>query len=181
MSAIPKRPKMIVDESKRAGGKAVALETDVCKEDQVKATLVQLSEWLGTIDIMVNNAGLQRDAALIEMTLEEWNRVIDINLTGQLLCSREAAREFRRRGLRPEISCATGKIICVSSVHQIIPWAGHVNYAASKGGIDMMMQSIAQELAPQKIRVNSVAPGAIKTQINRSAWESPEAEGGSAA
>ncbi|MBA3558260.1 MAG: SDR family oxidoreductase [Gemmatimonadaceae bacterium] len=172
----PEAAEKIVDEIKRAGGKAVALEADVSKEDQVKAMFAQLLEEFGTIDIMVNNAGLQRDAALLEMTLEEWNLVIDINLTGQFLCSREAAREFLRRGVRPEISCAIGKIICVSSVHQIIPWAGHANYAASKGGINMMMQSIAQELAPQKIRINSIAPGAIKTPINRAAWETPEAE-----
>lgn len=172
----PEAAAKIVAEIKAAGGKAIALEADVSKEDQVKAMFEHLLGEFGTIDIMVNNAGLQRDAALVEMTLEQWNLVIDINLTAQFLCSREAAREFRRRGVRPEISCAAGKIICVSSVHQIIPWAGHVNYASSKGGINMMMQSMAQELAPDKIRINSIAPGAIKTPINRSAWETPEAE-----
>jgi len=172
----PEAAEKIVDEIMRAGGKAVALEADVSKEDQVKAMFVQLLAEFGAIDILVNNAGLQCDAPFLEMTLEEWQRVIDINQTGQFLCAREAAREFLRRGLRPEISCAAGKIICISSVHQIIPWAGHVNYAASKGGIDMMMRSIAQELAPQKIRINSIAPGAIKTPINRAAWDTPEAE-----
>ncbi len=166
----------IVDEIKSMGGNAVALKADVSKEDQVRAMYVELFKTFGTIDILVSNAGLQRDAALLEMTLEEWNDVIDINLTGQFLCTREAVREFCRRGLRPEISCAVGKIICISSVHQLIPWAGHVNYAASKGGINMMMQSIAQEFAAQKVRINSIAPGAIKTPINRAAWETPEAE-----
>jgi glucose 1-dehydrogenase len=130
---------------------------------------------LGTIDILVNNAGLQRDAAFEEMSLKHWNTVIGVNLTGQFLCARAAVREFKRRGVRPEISCAAGKIVCMSSVHDRIPWAGHVNYAASKGGVMMMMQSIAQETAPHRIRVNSVSPGAIRTPINTAAWSTPEA------
>ena len=129
----------------------------------------------GTIDVLVANAGLQRDARLTEMTLAQWQKVIDVNLTGQFLCAREAAKEFRRRGVVPEVSRSAGKIICMSSVHQLIPWSGHVNYASSKGGVQMMMQTLAQELAPEKIRVNAVAPGAIRTPINRAAWETPEA------
>ena len=129
----------------------------------------------GTIDILVSNAGLQKDARLEEMTLKDWNTVIGINLTGQFLCAREAVKEFKRRRVRPEVSCAAGKIICISSVHEVIPWAGHVNYAASKGGVMLMMKSIAQEVAPHRIRVNSVCPGAIRTPINRPAWETPEA------
>jgi glucose 1-dehydrogenase len=133
-----------------------------------------LSE-LGTIDILVNNAGRQKDAKFVDMTLEDWNAVIDVNLTGQFLCAREAAREFLRRGVVSSVSCAAGKIICMSSVHETIPWAGHANYAASKGGIMMMMKSIAQEFAPHRIRVNSIAPGAIRTPINTAAWSTPEA------
>src|SRR6478672_9799927 len=109
------------------------------------------------------------------MTLEQWNTVIGVNLTGQFLCCREAIREFKRRGVRPDVSCSAGKIICMSSVHDTIPWAGHVNYAASKGGVMLMMKSIAQEVAPYRIRVNSICPGAIRTPINREAWETPEA------
>jgi glucose 1-dehydrogenase len=109
------------------------------------------------------------------MTLDDWNRVIDVNLTGQFLCAREAIREFKRRGVVKEVSCSAGKMICISSVHEIIPWAGHVNYAASKGGVMLMMKSIAQEVAPYRIRVNSIAPGAIRTPINTAAWETPEA------
>jgi len=105
----------------------------------------------------------------------QWNTVINVNLTGQFLCAREAVREFKRRGVVKTVSCAAGKIICMSSVHEIIPWAGHVNYAASKGGVMLMMKSIAQEVAPFRIRVNSIAPGAIRTPINREAWETPEA------
>ncbi len=129
----------------------------------------------GTVDILINNAGIQKDAAFQEMTLEQWNLVIGINLTGQFLCAREAIREFLKRGVVPERSMTAGKIICMSSVHEVIPWAGHTNYAASKGGIMLMMKSLAQEFAPQKIRINSIAPGAIQTPINREAWETPEA------
>src|SRR5262249_3923472 len=127
--------------------------------------------------ILVSNAGIERNAALVDMTLEQWNAVLGVNLTGAFLCVREAAREMIRRGPRPEVSRATGKIVCISSVHERIPWAGHVNYAASKGGMMLFMQSVAQELAPHRIRVNSVAPGAIQTPINRPAWETPEALG----
>ena len=159
-----------------AGGQAIAFKADVSKQDQVKAMFQMAIETFGTVDILVNNAGLQKDAPFIDMSLEDWQFVLDVNLTGQFLCAQEAVREFKRRGMRPEISRALGKIICMSSVHELIPWAGHVNYAASKGGVMLLMRSLAQELGPMKIRVNSVAPGAIKTPINRMAWETPEAE-----
>ncbi|MDQ0604820.1 glucose 1-dehydrogenase [Streptomyces canus] len=165
----------VVEEITSFGVRAAAYEADVSKEDQVVAMVDRMVQEFGTIDIMVANAGLQRDARLTDMTLAQWQKVIDVNLTGQFLCAREAAKEFRRRGVVPEVSRAAGKIICMSSVHQLIPWSGHVNYASSKGGVQMMMQTLAQELAPEKIRVNAVAPGAIKTPINRSAWETPEA------
>jgi glucose 1-dehydrogenase len=171
----PEAAQEVVQEIQRAGSRAIAHQTDVSKEDQVLGMYQRMFQEFGTIDILVSNAGLQRDARLIDMTLEMWNTVIGINLTGQFLCCREAVREFLRRGVRPEVSCAAGKIICMSSVHQIIPWAGHVDYAASKGGIAMMMQSIAQEVAPHRIRVNSIAPGAIRTPINKPAWDTPEA------
>jgi glucose 1-dehydrogenase len=132
-------------------------------------------EEFGTIDIMINNAGLQKDAPVDQMTLKQWDEVIRVNLTGQFICAREAIKEFKRRGIRPEVSRSAGKIICISSVHEVIPWAGHVNYAASKGGVMLMMKSIAQEVAPERIRVNSVSPGAIRTPINTEAWNTPEA------
>jgi glucose 1-dehydrogenase len=157
------------------GSRSSTFHCDVSQEDQVEAMFEQMCQEFGTIDILVNNAGLQRDAAFDEMTLEQWSTVININLTGQFLCARAAIREFKRRGVVKEVSCAAGKIICMSSVHQRIPWAGHVNYAASKGGIMMMMESIAQEVAPHRIRVNGIAPGAIRTPINTSAWNTPEA------
>lgn len=165
----------VVDEITVFGRLAVAIKVDVSDEVQVQAMYKSMFEAFGTIDILVNNAGLQQDAAFEEMTLAQWNKVIGVNLTGQFLCAREAVREFKRRGVVPGVSCAAGKIISMSSVHEVIPWAGHVNYAASKGGVMMMTRSIAQEVAPHRIRVNSVCPGAIRTPINRAAWETSEA------
>jgi glucose 1-dehydrogenase len=159
----------------RAGGQALAFRADVSDEEQVEAMYARMLAEYGTIDILVNNAGLQQDAAFDEMTLAQWNKVISVNLTGQFLCSRAAIREFKRRGVKRDVSCAAGKIICISSVHEVIPWAGHVNYAASKGGVMLMMKSIAQEVAPYRIRVNSISPGAIRTPINMKAWDTPEA------
>ncbi|WTT34146.1 SDR family oxidoreductase [Kitasatospora sp. NBC_00085] len=172
----PEAAEEVVEEIKSYGVRAYAHEADVSQEDQVVAMVDRMVGEFGTIDIMVANAGLQRDAALTEMTVAQWQKVLDVNLTGQFLCAREAAKEFVRRGVVPEVSRSAGKIVCMSSVHQIIPWAGHVNYAASKGGVLMLMQTLAQELAPQGIRVNAVAPGAIRTPINKSAWDTPEAE-----
>jgi glucose 1-dehydrogenase len=172
----PEEAERVVQSIRQSGSNAIAFRADVSREDEVQAMFAAMLKEFGTIDILVNNAGLQRDARFHEMTLEQWNTVISINLTGQFLCAREAVREFIRRGVVPEISSAAGKIICMSSVHEVIPWGGHVNYAASKGGVMLLMKSMAQELAPKKIRVNSIAPGAIKTPINRAAWETPAAE-----
>lgn len=172
----PEAAQEIVDDIRADNGKAIAIQADVSQEAEVRAMFTQMFQEFGTIDILINNAGVQKDSPFSDMTLDQWNLVLGVNLTGQFLCAREAAREFLHRGVRPHISCAAGKIICISSVHEVIPWAGHVNYAASKGGLNMMMQSMAQELAPHKIRVNSIAPGAIKTLINQSALGTPEAE-----
>jgi glucose 1-dehydrogenase len=158
-----------------SGAKALSLQADVSKEDQIQAMFQRVVSEFGRLDIMVNNAGIQVDSPFHEMSLAQWQRVIDVNLTGQFLCSREAVRLFKKQGVNPEISCAAGKIICISSVHEIIPWAGHVNYAASKGGILMMMKSLSQEVAQDRIRVNSIGPGAIRTPINTQAWETQEA------
>ncbi|GGH05484.1 SDR family oxidoreductase [Mucilaginibacter phyllosphaerae] len=165
----------VVHEIKEAGGEAIAFKADVSIEDDVQAMFAKHIETFGSINILVNNAGLQKDAKFLDMTLDEWNTVININLTGQFLCSREAAKLFIKQGVKNEVSNAAGKIICMSSVHEVIPWAGHVNYAASKGGINMFMKSIAQELAPHKIRVVGIGPGAIQTPINKDAWETREA------
>ncbi len=166
----------VVAEIEGVGARAIAVRADVSREDEVVAMFAAARQAFGGVDILVNNAGLQKDAAFHEMSLAAWDKVIAVNLTGQFLCAREAAREFIRRGVDPARSHAAGKIVCISSVHDVIPWAGHANYAASKGGVSMLMKTMAQELAPYRIRVNSVSPGAIKTAINRSAWETPEAE-----
>lgn len=165
----------VVDRIQAGGGQALAVEADISKEDQVEAMFKQAVDQFGTLHILVNNAGIEKDSAFVDMTLADWQKVIDVNLTGQFLCSRAAIREYLRRGPQPDISRATGKIVCISSVHQRIPWAKHANYAASKGGVMLLVQTLAQEFASRKIRVNSVAPGAIKTAINHSAWATEDA------
>jgi len=171
----PQHGEEVAEEIRANGGTAIVYRADVSKEDEVQAMFQAMYKEFGTIDILVNNSGIQKDAAFAEMTLEEWQKVIDVNLTGQFLCAREAVKEFLKRGVVPERSSSAGKIICMSSVHEVIPWAGHVNYASSKGGIMLMMKSMAQELAPHKIRINSIAPGAIQTPINKEAWGTKEA------
>jgi glucose 1-dehydrogenase len=172
----PDATNRLIDEIESAGGRAIGIKADVSQEDQVQTMFREVIDTLGTLDILVNNAGLQRDAPVHEMTLRDWELVLGVNLTGQFLCSREAIKEFLRREVPRECSCSAGKIICVSSVHDRIPWAGHANYAASKGGVMLLMMTMAQELSRYKIRVNSISPGAIKTPINRAAWETPEKE-----
>ncbi len=157
------------------GGTAAAFQADVSQEAEVEAMVAAFADRFGRLDILVANAGVQRDAPVERMTLAQWQQVLGVNLTGQFLCARAALRCFERQGVDPDLSRATGKIICMSSVHEVIPWAGHVNYAASKGGVAMLMKSLAQEVASRGIRVNAIAPGAIRTPINRQAWETPEA------
>ena len=171
----PEAADEVVHQIRSAGTNAYAHLADVSQEDQVEEMFRHMVQKLGRIDILVNNAGLQRDASFHEMTLAQWKTVLDVNLTGQFLCAREAVRQFLKVGVVDGVSCSAGKIVCMSSVHQEIPWGGHANYAASKGGIMMMMQSIAQEVAPHRIRVNSIAPGAIRTPINTSAWQTKDA------
>ncbi|MES2647096.1 MAG: SDR family oxidoreductase [Bacteroidota bacterium] len=165
----------VAEKIRSFGSKAITVQADVSDEAQVKLMFKKMFEAFGTIDILINNAGLQKDAPFHEMTLDQWNKVISVNLTGQFLCAREAIIEMLRRGPVPERSAACGKIICMSSVHESIPWAGHVNYASSKGAIKMFMQSLAQEYGDRKIRVNNICPGAIQTPINTDAWKTPEA------
>ena len=171
----PASAEAVCDEIVAMGRRALPIQADVSVEAEVVAMFAQAVQAFGTLHIVVSNAGLQRDAAFDQMTLDQWNKVIGVNLTGQFLCAREAVREFKRRGLDLKVSMAAGKIICMSSVHQQIPWGGHVNYAASKGGVMLLMKSIAQEMAPQRIRVNAIAPGAIRTPINTGAWDTPAA------
>jgi glucose 1-dehydrogenase len=159
---------------RRAERKAVLFQADVAVEEQVQAMFDCLFRELGRIDILIANSGVQLNAPIDEMTLRQWQRVIDINLTGQFLCAREAVRAFKRQGIDRTISYARGKIIHISSVHDVIPWAGHANYAAAKGGIMLLMKTIAQEVAPLRIRVNSLSPGAIRTPMNLEKLTTPE-------
>ena len=165
----------LVGEITAAGGRAFEVGADVSDEAAVEAMFAETVSRCGRLDILVANAGLQKDASFREMSLADWRKVMDVNLTGQFLCARAAVRQFMAQDELAPVSRARGKIICMSSVHEIIPWAGHVNYAASKGGVMLMMKSLAQEVARDRIRVNGIAPGAIRTPINKEAWESPEA------
>jgi glucose 1-dehydrogenase len=167
--------KAVLKEITDAGGNGITYQCDVSREDQVIKMFQDVISEFQTVDILINNAGIQKDAQFTEMTLDQWNAVIGVNLTGQFLCAREAIKEFLRRGIDPSRSVACGKIIHISSVHEIIPWAGHANYAASKGAIRMLMQTLAQEYGADRIRVNSICPGAIQTPINKDAWSTPEA------
>ncbi len=170
----PDAAQAVVAEIVAMGRRSIAVHADVSQEADVEAMFAKVVAEFGTLHIMVCNAGLQRDSAFDQMTLAQWNTVIGVNLTGQFLCARSAVREFKRRGMT-DVSTALGKILCMSSVHQQIPWGGHANYAASKGGVMLLMQTMAQELAPLRIRVNSIAPGAIRTPINTAAWNTPAA------
>jgi len=163
------------DEIKKLGRRALIVQGNVADEQQVQAMFAKAIAEFGRLDILINNSGKQNDAMLDEMTLEQWNDVIGVNLTGQFLCSREAIRLFKKQGVNKDISVSAGKIICISSIHDLIPWAGHVNYAASKGGTLLFMKSLAQEVAIHRIRVNGISPGAIRTPINTPAWSTPEA------
>jgi glucose 1-dehydrogenase len=159
-----------------AGGRAAVAQGDVSKPDDVAAMFDVGAAQFGGVDILVANAGIQKDAAFTDMTLDQWRAALDVDLTGAFLCAQEAVRRFRRQGIDPSRSKALGKVLFTSSVHRVIPWAGHANYAAAKGGVKMLMETMAQELAPERIRVNAVAPGAIRTPINKAAWETPEAQ-----
>jgi glucose 1-dehydrogenase len=171
----PEKAESVAEEIRRSGRRAIIAQADVSNEVEVQAMFATAVRELGTVDILVSNAGLQKDAPFHEMTVAQWDTVMNVNLRGAFLCAREAVREFLRRGVRPDVSVAAGKIIFISSVHDIIPWAGHVNYAASKGGLTLLMKSLAQEVAERRIRVNSISPGAIRTPINTGAWETKEA------
>ena len=171
----PEAAEEVAAEIRSGGSRAMIAKADVSDEAQVQQMFAAAIKEFGSLEILVNNAGMEKNAPFHEMTTQQWDQVMNVNLRGSFLCAREAVRAFLKQGMRPELSVAAGKIIFISSVHEVIPWAGHVNYAASKGGMMLLMKSLAQEVAEKRIRVNSIAPGAIRTPINTAAWQTPEA------
>lgn len=171
----PAEAEAVAAQIRACGQGAITAQADVSDEAQVQTMFAAAVKAFGTVDILASNAGMEKNAPFQDMSVAQWDAVMNVNLRGAFLCAREAVREFLRRGVRPEVSVAAGKIIFTSSVHEVIPWAGHVNYAASKGGLMLLMKSLAQEVAEKRIRVNSIAPGAIRTPINTAAWGTPEA------
>jgi glucose 1-dehydrogenase len=165
----------LVEGLAETGGRVIGVQADVSREDDVIRLFDETISAFGRVNILVSNAGIQKDAAFSDLSLADWNAVIDVNLTGQFLCAREAVRRFRRQPREHAPARSAGSIIAMSSVHEIIPWAGHVNYASAKGGLRMLMRSLAQEVASEGIRVNAIAPGAIKTPINQDVWASDAA------
>ena len=151
-----------------AGGEAVAVGGDVSDEGDVQRAFAAAADALGPLYGVVVNAGLQADADVADMSLEQWRRVMRVDLDGAFLTARAFLRQL------PDTAeaggSARGNVVFVSSVHQFIPWAGHANYAAAKGGVEMFMASLAQEVAGRGVRVNAIAPGAIKTPINEDVW-----------
>lgn len=169
------RATAVVEEIHEKGARAFPFRADVSSEGDVTAMIEAAVERFGALDILVCNAGVQKDAPFEEMTVEHFDTVMSIDLRGQFLCAREAVKVFKHQGVRDGISCSAGKILSISSVHDIIPWAGHANYAASKGGVSMLIKSVAQEEARYRIRANIISPGAIRTPINEQAWQTPRA------
>ena len=158
----------LVSEIAASGSSALAVKADVSSEEAVRNLFAEAEEGLGgTVDLLVNNAGVEARYTLEDMPLDEWERVLSVNLTGPFLCSRELVRRLGD-GQRP------AAIVNVSSVHEVIPWPGFSHNCASKGGLKLFAQTIAKELAPRGIRVSLVAPGAILTPINRELIEDPD-------
>lgn len=162
----------VVAEIAAQGGEAFTVAADVGSESDVTAMFDAALKRFARLDLLVNNAGIERPSPIEHMTLDDWEAVLRVNLTGQFLCTRAAVKHFLARD-GDDSAPAKGNIIFVSSVHQRIPWSFQSNYAASKGGVSLLMASLAQELASRKIRVNAVAPGAVRTPINREAWADP--------
>jgi glucose 1-dehydrogenase len=157
----------VVSVIEQSGAKAFAFQADVGDEVAVERMVAHAAEQLGGVDLLVNNAGIEKQVALLEMSLEEWSAVLKTNLTGSFLCLREAAKVMA--------AGAGGTIVNVSSVHEFIPWPGFAHYCASKGGLKLLMETAARELAGRQVRVVNVAPGAIVTPINAFVLDDPEA------
>ncbi|MGB8962670.1 MAG: glucose 1-dehydrogenase [Pseudonocardiaceae bacterium] len=159
----------VVASIERAGpGKAVAVQADVGSEKDVEQMVTEAVKAFGGVDILVNNAGIEKQVPLLETSQDDWERILRTNLTGAFLCLREAGKVMA--------SGAGGVIVNMSSVHEFIPWPGFAPYCASKGGVKLLMETAARELAPKNIRVVNIAPGAIVTPINKFVLDDPEAK-----
>jgi glucose 1-dehydrogenase len=157
----------LAEQLRQAGAPAaIAVQADVSRERDVVAMVKHAAQELGGIDLLVNNAGIEKQIPLLEMDLKDWQAVIDTNLTGAFLCLREAGRVMAQG--------TGGTIVNMSSVHEFIPWPGFAHYCATKGAMKLLMGTAARELAPKRIRVVNIAPGAIITPINRFVLDDPE-------
>ena len=152
------------------GGKEMVVQADVSDEAQVKTMVAKVIEKFGSLDVLVNNAGIQKPAPSHEIETSDFDRVLAVNLRGPFLCSREAIRHFLDRG-------GSGVILNNSSVHEIIPKPKYLPYSISKGGMENLTKSLALEYAADGIRVNSVGPGAVVTPINKAWIDNPKARG----
>ncbi|HEX8180237.1 MAG TPA: SDR family oxidoreductase [Pyrinomonadaceae bacterium] len=162
----PEAAQEVVQEIEAVGGRALAAQADVSNEQQVDEMFAQARAAFGGLDILVNNAGLETHHPILEMPADAWRKVLDVDLTGAFLCAQRAARMM--------VEAQTGgAIVNISSVHNIIPWGGYAHYCAAKAGLDMLTKTMALELATERVRVNSIAPGAIQTPINRNVWADP--------
>lgn len=162
----PEAAAEVVEQIKGLGVKGIAVRADVSNEGEVEEMFKQAASSLGGLDILINNAGMETHHEFLEMPLKDWQKVIDVDLTGPFLCAQRAARLMVKND-------KGGAIVNITSVHQVIPWGGYAHYCAAKAGLDMLTKTIALELATQKVRVNSVAPGAIQTPINKEVWSDP--------
>ena len=163
----PDNATRVVRQIEGDGGKALAVQADVTNVDQVQSLIAQTVQTFGRLDIMVNNAGIEEKHPFLEMPLEVWNRVLAVNLTGPWLGSQLAAQQMVKQGVG-------GRIINISSVHEDLPMPTNAPYCAAKGGLRMLMRTIAVELAPHKITVNNIGPGAIDTPMDAPLKQHPE-------
>jgi glucose 1-dehydrogenase len=158
-----------VDKIVAAGGKAVAIAADVSHPDQVQALIAKTVAAFGRVDILINNAGIEKKVAFVDYPFDEWQKIMAVNLTGPFLCAQAAARQMIAQG-------GGGRIVNISSVHEDLPMVTNAPYCASKGGLRMLMRTIAVELAPHGITVNNIGPGAIFTPIDKDVQANPKLE-----
>lgn len=162
-------PSDTIREIEQGGGKAIGVQADITDPGQVANLVSQTVQKFGKLDIFVNNAGLEYKHPITEFPIEEWNKVIAVDLTGPFLCIQAAARQMIQQG-------QGGRIVNISSVHEDLPMPTNAPYCAAKGGLRMLMRTVAVELAPHKITVNNIGPGAVFTPIDDDIEKNPQLE-----